>query len=136
MMLKAKELHTTFVFDSISLEEHKTNRRITELLENKVTLQVATALRKLNITSINQLINKAGDKMISWQQLKLLRGESSKGRPARWFKKVEEILLEDKSNRSIKAKFVLQEENKEALQTPLNNCSGDNRKREWIVLKS
>ena len=136
VMLKAKELHTTFVFDSISLEEHKTKRRITELLENKVTLQVATALRKLNITSINQLINKAGDKMISWQQLKLLRGESSKGRPARWFKKVEEILLEDKSNRSIKAEFVLQEENKEALQTPLDNCSGDNRKREWIVLKS
>ena len=65
VMLKAKELHTTFVFDSISLEEHKTNRRITELLENKVTLQVAMALRKLNITSINQLINKADDKIIS-----------------------------------------------------------------------
>ena len=52
-MLKAKDLHTIFVFGNISLEEHKSNRRITEVLENKVTLQVATALRKLNITSIN-----------------------------------------------------------------------------------
>ena len=74
--------------------------------------------------------------MISWQQLKLLRGESSKGRPARWFKKVEETLLENKKDRTIKAEFVIPEGNKEALQTPLDNCSGDNRKREWVVLKS
>ena len=82
VMLKAKELHTTFVFNNISLEQHNTSKKITEVLENKVTLQIASTLRKLNINSINQLINQTDDKMISWQQLKLLRGESSKGRPA------------------------------------------------------
>ena len=136
VMLKAKELRTTFVFNNINLEHFSTSKKISEVLEDKVTLQVASALRKLNISSINQLINKTGDKMISWQQLKLLRDESSKGRPARWFKKVEETLLENKKDRTIKAEFVIPEGNKEALQTPLDNCSGDNRKREWVVLKS
>ena len=60
----------------------------------------------------------------------MLRGESDKGRPARWFKKAEEIILENKSDRSIKAEFVLTQGNKEALQAPLDSCSGDNRRRE------
>ena len=130
VMLRAKELHITFKFSNVNLEEHITNKKITNLLENKITLQIASALRKLNIVSINQLINKAGDKMISWQQLKMLRGESGKGRPARWFKKAEEIILENKSDRSIKAEFVLTQGNKEALQALLDSCSGDNRRKE------
>ena len=75
--------------------------------------------------------------MILQQQLKLLRKKSGKGRPARWFKRIEEIILKDKSSRQLKAEFILPEGNKElSLQTTLDKCSNDNRKKEWIVLKS
>src|SRR6185295_13918473 len=92
-----------------------------------------------------------GNKMISWQQLKLLRKESSKGRPAGWFKIIEEMMLENRSNRQLKPEYMIPNENKKALQASLDSCSRDNkkalqasldscsrdnRKREWIVLKS
>ena len=72
-MLKAKDLQIVFYFNNVNIEGNTEEKRITEVLENKLTLQVALALRKLNITLINQLINKADNKIISWQQLKLLR---------------------------------------------------------------
>jgi hypothetical protein len=60
-----------------------------------------------------------------------LRKKSSKGRPARWFKRIEEIMLEDKSSRQLKPEFRLSEENKKfSLQTTLDRCSNDNRKKE------
>jgi hypothetical protein len=74
--------------------------------------------------------------MISWQQLKLLRKKSSKGRPAKWFKRIEETMLEDKSSRQLKPEFILAEGNNElSLQTTLDRCSNDNRRKEWVVLK-
>jgi hypothetical protein len=135
-MLKAKDLQMSFYFDNINIEEKNEELRIAEVLENKLTLQAALALRRLNLTSINQLINRTGDKMISWHQLKVLRKESSKGRTASWFKKIEETILEDKNNRQLKPEYILSNKNRKALQTPLDSCSRDNRKREWIVLKS
>jgi len=74
--------------------------------------------------------------MILWQQLKLLRKESSKGRQASWFKIIEEMMLENRSNRQLKPEYMIPNENKKALQASLDSCSRDNRKREWIVLKS
>jgi hypothetical protein len=68
-MLKAKDLQIVFHFNNVNIEGNMEEKRITEVLENKLTLQVALALRKLNITSIDQLINKAGNKMISWRNL-------------------------------------------------------------------
>ena len=98
-------------------------------------MQTAVALRKLNINSVNQLINKADDKMISWCQLKLVRNEISKGRPARWVKRMKEIMIKDKDRRSLKQEFILPKENEEALQTTLDQCSNNRRKREWVILK-
>jgi len=129
-MLKAKDLQMLFDFNNTNIEEKNEELRIAEVLENKLTLQTALALKRLNLTSINQLINKAEDKMISWHQLKLLRKESSKGRTASWFKKIEETILENKNNRQLKPEYVLLSGNRKALQTPLDSCSRDNRKRE------
>ena len=81
-LLKAKDLQIVVHFNNINIEENTDGIKIAEVLENKLMLQVALVLKKLNITLINQLINKEGNKMISWQQLKLLRKESSKSRPA------------------------------------------------------
>jgi len=63
----------SFYFNNINIEEKNEELKITEVLKNKFTLQTVLALKRLSLTSINQLINKSGDKMISWHQLKLLR---------------------------------------------------------------
>jgi len=60
----------------------------------------------------------------------LIRKEASKGRPARWFKKLEEVMLEDKSSRSLKQEFKLPKENEEVLQTTPDKCLNDKRKKE------
>ena len=131
LMLRAKELQITLEFNNINMKKTNEKLKIADLLEDKFTIQVALALRKLNILSVNQLINEEGNRMISWRQLKLLRKKSSKGRPARWFKRIEETILEDKSSRQLKAEFILPEGNKELLlQTTLDKCSNDNRKKE------
>ena len=52
-MLKAKNLQIVFHFNDINIEENTEKIIIAEVLENKFTLQVALALRKLNITLIN-----------------------------------------------------------------------------------
>ena len=66
-MLRAKELHISFDFNNIDIKKTEKKLKIANVLEDKLTLQVALAVRKLNIFSINQLINKEGNRMISWQ---------------------------------------------------------------------
>jgi hypothetical protein len=131
LMLRAKELRISFDFNNIDIKKTEEKLKIANILEDKFTLQVALAVKKLNISSINQLINKEGNRMISWQQLKLLRKKLSKGRPAKWFKRIEETMLEDKSSRQLKPEFILAEGNNElSLQTTLDRCSNDNRRKE------
>ena len=45
-------------------------------------------------------------------------------------------MLENRSNRQLKPEYMIPNKNKKALQASLDSCSRDNRKREWIVLKS
>ena len=63
-MLKAKDLQITFNFSNVNIINIAEKLRIADVLEDKFILQVATALRNLNITSVNQLINKEDNKMI------------------------------------------------------------------------
>ena len=80
--------------------------------------------------SVRQLINKSGNKMITWQQLKTLRSETNRGRIAKWFKKVEEILLENAETRQIKIQFMLPETNADALEIITNKYTNDNRRKD------
>ncbi|CAG8684576.1 16328_t:CDS:2 [Gigaspora margarita] len=61
--------------------------------------------------SINQLIDSESREIISCQQLKLLREELVKGKLANWFKVLEEIIIENRTSRSIKQEFILTEKN-------------------------
>jgi hypothetical protein len=67
LMLRAKELRISFDFNNINIKKTKEKLKIANILEDKFTLQVALAVKKLNISSINQLINKEGNRIISWQ---------------------------------------------------------------------
>ena len=114
-MLKAKEIQVTLRFTISDLNIENKNAKIADLLGNDFTKNIAKFLSKFNLVYTNQLFSKSGNKMISWQQLKLLRGESSKGRKAKWFTKIEEKLLEDKERRLLKADWRTNEPNSLAL---------------------
>jgi len=82
-MLKAKEIQVTLNFGNPNLCLNREGNKIADLLEDKFTRKVALALEKLKLIYIEQLINKSGDLMISWRQLKLLHRQSCKGRQAK-----------------------------------------------------
>src|ERR1043165_3910271 len=74
--------------------------------------------------------------MISWQQLKLLRAKSSRGRKTSWFKKLEVKLIEDLRTRKLKTEFMLPELNDFALEVLADKFSEDKRRKDWVVLRS
>jgi ribonuclease HI len=133
-MWRAKELHLTFRFDPSRTSPQANKESFAKLLKNNFSLNIARALQKINLVTYMQLINQQGDKMITWQQLKILRNGSGKGRPARWFKEVEKVMIEDMSSRTLKAEFQLITKNTWALKTCLNPFPEDNRRRDWILV--
>jgi hypothetical protein len=135
-MLKAKEIQVTLRFTTSDLNIEDKNAKIADLLGNDFTKNIAKFLSKFNLVYTNQLFSKSGNKMISWQQLKLLRGESSKGRKAKWFTKIEEKLLEDKERRLLKADWRTNEPNSLALEVLPKPLSCDKRKKEWVLIKT
>jgi hypothetical protein len=65
LMLRAKELQISFKFNNIDTKKTETKLKIADMLEDKFTVQVVLALKKLNIFLVNQLINKEVNRMIS-----------------------------------------------------------------------
>jgi ribonuclease HI len=134
-MLKAKEMQITLSFGNTNLHLNRKGNKIADLLGNNFTRKVALALEKLKLIYIEQLINKSDNQMISWRQLKLLRGLSCKGKQAEWFSKIEEKLIENKQNRRVERKWQTQKPNVHALEIQLEPCSEDRRKKEWVFVK-
>ena len=129
-MLKAKDLQIFFKLNNNKdMPKPVIRDKIAEILGKDLTQQAVAALRRLNIMSVRQLINKSGDKMIIWQQLKTLRSETNRGRIAKWFKKVEEILLENAETRQIKTHFMLPETNADALEIIIDKLLKNNHKK-------
>ncbi|CAG8819522.1 9054_t:CDS:2, partial [Gigaspora margarita] len=135
VMLRAKELQITFEFNNEEEEKNINSTKVVEILGGKFTFKTAMVFKNLNVRSIYQLINKEGKEMITWQQLKMLRRKPIKGRPAKWFIELEEIMLVNNSSRKLKQEFLISNGNREFLLTVLDKVSNDNRKREWIVTK-
>ena len=63
------------------------------------------ALRKLNLWYLEQIITRQDNIMLSWQQIKRVRGIETKGKTPQWFQKLEQTVLENKITRSIKEVF-------------------------------
>jgi len=60
---------------------------------------------RLNIWHINQLLNSEREYMITWRQLKVLRGKRHVGKKARWFSVLENEVIENVHTRRIKEEF-------------------------------
>ncbi|CAG8724379.1 24246_t:CDS:1, partial [Gigaspora rosea] len=55
------------------------------------------ALCELNLWFVEQLITKQNNTMLTWQQIKRIRGLETKEKTPIWFKKLEETILEDQN---------------------------------------
>ena len=94
--------------------------------------------QKLNLFIIEQLLNMQGDKMLTWKQVKKLRGVCCKGKKASWFSKLEKTILHDTdaSDRAIKTAFQKEGANPLYIRAELSPISEDRRRKEWVVWSS
>src|SRR5260364_33696 len=90
---KAKELNLEFRLPDTSWEIEGTGPRIKDILGKKLFDRAFKSLRHLGLFYLHQLLNKKGELLILWYQLKYLRKQSSRGRKADWFKKIENAVL-------------------------------------------
>src|ERR1043165_4970243 len=124
-MLKAKDMQILFKFNNIINKNEQEKVKIAEILKDHFTVKTALTLGRLKVFFLEQLINETGDKMITWQQLKLLRRNSSKGKVAKWFKTKEK-----------EPSFNTQDSNKDALKIILPKLIEDGRRKDWVLLKT
>src|SRR5205085_12023996 len=87
----------------------------------------------LNIFILEQLISREGNILLTWQQVRDIRGLQSKDRKPNWFKIIEEKVLLNNNVRKIKEMYRVIAPNQNALIYTKQRISLDKRKKEWII---
>src|SRR6185436_9489459 len=133
-MLRAKDSQLAFSFNYENSVYDDKSTRIHEILETKFTPLVAHRLKELGVFFIYQLVDKEGDKMITWRQLNLMKRGNAKGRPANWFKRLETEMIEEPSCRIIKPEFKVAAPNRWRIKAQLDKLSDDARRKDWVII--
>ena len=89
----------------------------------------------MNIFTLEQLITNEGNTLLTWQQVKYIRGLKSRGRKPNWYKSIEEKVLENSSSRKVKEKYQVEASNRVAIRCKDIKVSADKRKKEWIIFE-
>jgi len=105
---------------------------ILSLLEKKEIARYRES-NHLNIFMLEQLISREGNILLTWQQVRDIRGLKSKGRKPNWFKIIEEKVLCNNNARKIKEVYRVIAPNQNALIYTKQRISPDKRKKEWII---
>src|SRR5260363_311972 len=111
----------------------------TELVEllKKQSLTSYCNKNKLHIYTVGQLLNPSGNKMITWQQAKKIRGQGCSGKKATWFSQLEqELIAEALETREIKDKYKKAGTNCQFCKAELRNISYDKRRKDWIIFST
>jgi ribonuclease HI len=108
---------------------------VKSLLKKKTFVKAAKALQDLSIIVLEQILDIEGSSLITWQQLKVSRKRTKKGRKAAWYREIEEKVLVDQKRREVKPEFKTSMKNLLGVQDLLEKISTDKRKQEWIVFK-
>ena len=90
-------------------------------------------ISETGLVYLNQMLDMKGERLITWQQFKNYRGQSSKGKKAEWFKEIELKVLEGTLNREVKEHFRTKKHNTQAMKIEWKHLSEDRRKKEWII---
>jgi ribonuclease HI len=87
----------------------------------------------MNIFVFEQLVSRKGDTMLTWQQVRAIRGYKGRGRKPNWYKRIEELALVDNNSRKLKESCRLVGPNLSAIYYSSIRASTDKRRKEWIV---
>ena len=106
------------------------------MLDRKTYKDASTSLGKMEIAYISQLFDQNCINMFTWDQIKRCKNMSSKGRVAKQYKKLEEIILKNMNSRLVKEEFKLEEINTQSIRKKANKVTKDRRKKEWVLCNS
>ncbi|CAG8826833.1 16023_t:CDS:2 [Gigaspora margarita] len=101
IIYKAKELNLTIRHEPDFWKIHGTGPRFREVLEPKLFIKAHRSLQSLDFFFLNQVISEESTKLITWKQIKFIRGKSCKGKAATWFSSIEKKYLTNLLNRKI-----------------------------------
>ncbi|CAG8697156.1 17435_t:CDS:2, partial [Gigaspora rosea] len=99
--------------NNISIQNFKWEKDWTISAHSEASIEIKSLLYKkdlekgtyapceLNLWFIEQLITRQDNTMLTWQQIKRIRGLETKGKTPIWFKKLEETILEDQTSKEI-----------------------------------
>ena len=106
---------------------------IKNLMKKKTFVKAAKMLCDLDIIVLEQVLDVEGSYLMTWQQLKMSRKKSKKGKKAIWFKEVEERVLISEESREVKEEYRTGIKNNLGVQNLLEETLVDKRKYEWII---
>ena len=98
------------------------------MLKKKTFIKVAKILQEMKIVVLEQLLNIEGTHLITWQQLKVSRKWSKKGKKASWYEEIEGEVLRNQESRKVKEEYKTETENLLGMQDILEKISIDKRK--------
>ena len=74
-------------------------------MKKKTFIKVAKMLCDLNIVLLEQILDIKGSYLIIWQQFKMSRKKSKKGKKVIWYKEIEEKVLINEKKREVKEEY-------------------------------
>ena len=90
--------------------------KIQEILDAHLWKKGAARINEAGLIYLNRLLDTREEKLITWQQLKNYRGQSSKGKKAEWFKAIEAKVLSSSESREVQRQFRTSGQNTQAIQ--------------------
>ncbi|CAG8481844.1 3182_t:CDS:2 [Gigaspora margarita] len=122
------------IFDMVEGSWHlqENGPTIISMLDSKSEKQSKQPHIDLGLFFVRQLLNCSGRNLLTWQQIKTARGANCRDKVPLWFRKLEELLIDDTENRKVKEDFFSNDINTSALQPHCGNITSDNRRKQWI----
>ena len=137
LLLEARSLgigiECSEIEDDLKLVE-RPKREIWALLDNNEKKSFIQN-KNSHLYVCEQLVNRNGRALLTWPQIQKLRGLSGCGKKPAWFKRVEEVMIENKESRAVKSEFVVEGINSLILKPDLLAISEDRRKQEWVLFE-
>ena len=133
ILIRAKELKIEFNIENNSFLLENKGTRIRDVVDHTTFIKAHKVLSAQILFFINQLLDTTGRIALTWQELKLIKNMSSKGRKAKWFANLENKILENEEDRLVKQSLQTPYPNELAFAFRLDQISNDKRRKEWII---
>ncbi|CAG8697377.1 13427_t:CDS:2, partial [Gigaspora margarita] len=106
-----------------------------KVLEPKLFIKAHRSLQSLGLFFLNQVISEEGTRLMTWKQIKFIRGKSCKGKVATWFSSIEKKYLTNPSNRKISEGLSMHNSNNMSIMPDKADIKEDNRIKNWVLVE-